>query len=171
MVISRAWRTYRRKVSKERRLEFLGRLWARYCAAGRRAVRFGADEFGESAADVGRLAKFAQAGRILRRLADQAALQPYVACEPPSDRQADHTALPEGLAAREGREPLWAVVDKLLKHLNERDRRIIEWRFGVHCQDRLTCEEIAHRLGCDVRTVERHTQSALEILSAYAISG
>lgn len=159
MLVHRYWRIYRRKHSRERALECLGRIWA---IATSREIRQRPEN---RAAD---LAKLAQFGRIARRLADQWALRPYLPQEPPADRMADHRPLPPVVVASPTGIPLVVIVERLLEAWQAQHpyRRAIEWRYGVGGQPRMCEEEIAGRLRCSARHVRRYLKLALSQLQA-----
>ena len=80
-----------------------------------------------------------------------------------------HLENPTGLFCQEAQRPLPPVVEKLLVHLYDRERRILEWRFGLCGHRKLKLKQIARKLGCCTATVRRRVNTALEKATAYYV--
>jgi len=78
----------------------------------------------------------------------------------------DALASPDGMPSSEAidREALSRVLSSVLQDLPERDRRVIEWRFGVCGQQPQALARIGEKLGVSRERVRQIEKKALVLL-------
>lgn len=155
-------RRYRRKRSREGRLELLGRLLAR-AAKPSAWLPVSREDLGFSPAEVA--FAISRTRRLVSLLAAHAGRMPYRASQEQRPSRPDLDRLPKQMAVTE-RRSLHERVEGLLSSLGREERRLVQWRYGVACSNRLPEHEIARRLGVSERTVRNRLRAALAVLNA-----